>query len=173
MSAPTPGRTSKGWIPRCVGQQCDLVDSWKNRAEEDERQRQFVLRLAVASVAHARYYASNSWRVYFGPPLEVDFLLDTGAAETVLSQELAHDLGMRFGGEPMSFALAGGGSAPFWRAGVCLCVAANWLEVPCLVARFTDPLRGPVNLLGMAGLLKNHLFCLGDDELHLLRRAGP
>jgi predicted aspartyl protease len=116
---------------------------------------------------------SGGARVLLEEAVEAQFLFDTGATRTLVSADIASELNLPTDGQPIEVLVAGRNRALFLRAKVCLCIGSNWHEVDCYVPYPVDVTRPTRNLLGMDGLLADHLFCLGYDELHLFRRLAP
>ena len=128
------------------------------------------LRLPVGRADENLVFTKGTSQVFMGTSVEDDFLLDTGADVTLVSGRIASRLKLTLH-EPSRIGLAGDSSSPCFQSEVCLNLGGKWLFVPCFVPYPIDPNSSTQNLLGMAGLLDQHMFCLSMDELVVFRRS--
>jgi hypothetical protein len=132
---------------------------------------QFFLRLAVGPADETLLYKKDSTQVLLGRSIEDDFLFDTSATTTLISGRIARRLKLPLLGA-IKVERAGDFASLCLASEVSLNLGGNWFVVPCLVPYPVDPSAQVVNLLGMRGLLDEHIFCLARDELVAFRRRG-
>jgi hypothetical protein len=159
-------RKELGWA---VNSAFVRVDAWRNMATAVGQK--FLLRLPVGPANRNRYLRDETGRILSPYNIrEADFRLDTGAEVTFITRSLASDLELEE--EPAhGFVLADGTRARVTQAHIRLCIGDLWVRVPCVAAIQSRP--DAENLLGMKGLLGQHLFCVSAKELHLFHRAPP
>ena len=95
-------------------------------------------------------FEKNSGRILLENAIEDEFLLDTGATETLVSARIAKCLRLPSFGA-IEVGLADGRTSLCFKSRVSIFIGGKWLVVPCIIPYPLDASARAANLLGMGG----------------------
>jgi hypothetical protein len=107
-----------------------------------------------------------------GAAKEVNFIFDTGSNVTILSRKTALEAGIETKGierPTKRVRLLLGEHVLFIVSEVEIQLGLRWVPFTCYVPADPRYDEDPKDILGMSGLLNDHLMCLNQWELHLFR----
>lgn len=130
------------------------LGSWENHSKSGIRP---AISLAVSGTKPSNFISENT---FIGQPTLCRFVVDTGSQRTVISSDLARQIGIHNG---RLVEVVTASREAYLARESCLCIywPNDWIVVPCWI--FHSSRLNTENLLGMEGIL-------GDRELRISKK---